>query len=68
MYIHGYNNRYPQSIGLPAEFIAPQDPLNHLFSYKTIYNNTNNGFAVEFRKQMIGLHDQGYNLTEIAEG
>ncbi|MCX6685046.1 MAG: DDE-type integrase/transposase/recombinase [Methanoregula sp.] len=41
--------------------------MNDLFSYKTIYNNTNNGFAVEFRKQMIGLHDQGLKLHEIAE-
>jgi transposase len=50
-----------------AEFIGSQNPLDHLFSYNTIYQNTNNGFAVEFRKQMIELRNQGFKLEEIAD-
>jgi transposase InsO family protein len=38
-----------------------------LFRYETIYRNSNNGFALEFRKQMIALRDQGLKLSEIAE-
>jgi putative transposase len=38
-----------------------------LFRYETIYRNSNNGFALEFRKQMITLRDQGLALSEIAE-
>ena len=59
---------YPQtSTGVGANFIGSQNPVNDLFSYNTIYHNTNNGFAVEFRKQMVELRDQGYKLQEIAE-
>jgi transposase InsO family protein len=50
-----------------AEFIGLQNPIDSLFSYNAIYHNTNNGFAVEFRKQMIGLHTQGLKLQEIAD-
>ena len=50
-----------------AEFIGSQNPLDHLFSYNAIYQNTNNGFAVEFRKQMIELRNQGFKLEEIAD-
>jgi transposase len=49
-----------------AEFIGSQNPLDHLFSYNAIYQNTNNGFAVEFRKQMVELRNQGFKLEEIA--
>jgi len=48
-------------------FGTSQNPIDALFSYNTIYQNTNNGFAVEFRKQMIGLHAQGLKLQEIAD-
>jgi len=48
-------------------FCGSQNPIDVLFSYNTIYQNTNNGFAVEFRKQMIGLRAQGLKLQEIAE-
>jgi transposase InsO family protein len=50
-----------------AEFIGSQNPLDHLFSYNKIYQNTNNGFAVEFRKQMVELRNQGFKLGEIAD-
>jgi putative transposase len=44
-----------------------QNPLDNLFSYNTIYHNTNNGFAVEFRQQMVALRNQGFKLDEIAD-
>lgn len=50
-----------------APFNIPQNPLNDLFSYNTIYHNTNNDFAVEFRKQMVELHNSGYTQKEIAQ-
>lgn len=56
---------YNQPFG--TGFGTSQNPIDALFSYNTIYQNTNNGFAVEFRKQMIGLHAQGLKLQEIAE-
>lgn len=55
------------SVGVGAEFIGSNNPLDLLFSYNKIYHNTNNGFAVEFRRQMIGLHEQGLKLHEIAD-
>jgi len=59
---------YPQTCPTPsAGFITPHNPIDHLFSYNAIYHNTNNGFAVQFRRQMIELHDQGLKLNEIAE-
>ena len=59
---------YPQSsVGGGVNFIGSQNPIDSLFSYNAIYQNTNNGFAVEFRKQMIGLHEQGLKLQEIAD-
>jgi transposase InsO family protein len=59
---------YPQTgVSVGANFIGSRNPINDLFSYNTIYHNTNNGFTIEFRKQMIELRDQGYKLHEIAE-
>jgi transposase InsO family protein len=58
---------YPQSTGIAAEFIFPKSSVDTLFSYNKIYHNTNNGFAVEFRKQMVGLYEQGFKQSEIAE-
>jgi transposase len=46
---------------------TPPAQVNTLFSYANIYKNSNNGFALEFRKQMITLHNQGFKLNEIAE-
>jgi hypothetical protein len=48
-------------------FGGSQNPIDALFSYNTIYQNTNNGFAIEFRKQMIALREQGLKLEEIAD-
>jgi len=42
-------------------------PVVDLFRFENLYRNTNNGFAVEFRKQMIGLPEQGLKLQEIAD-
>jgi hypothetical protein len=42
-------------------------PIVDLFRYENIYKNTNNGFAVEFRKQMIRLYEQGFKQSEIAD-
>jgi len=58
---------YPQNTGTAAEFIFPKSSVDTLFSYNAIYHNTNNGFAVEFRKQMVGLYEQGFKQSEIAE-
>jgi transposase-like protein len=51
----------------PAGINAFPAPVADLFRYGNIYRNSNNGFALEFRKQMIGLHDQGLKQNEIAE-
>jgi len=54
-----YNQNFGVN-GFPA-------PAIDLFRYENLYRSTTNGFAVEFRKQMIGLHEQGLKLNEIAE-
>jgi transposase len=57
---------------LPASGLFPevhkpfQPDVGSLFKYENIYKNANSGFAVEFRKQIIALHESGYNQTEIA--
>jgi transposase len=42
-------------------------PVVDLFRYENIYKNTNGKFAVEYRKQILELRDQGLRLDEIAE-
>ena len=59
---------YPQTQSpVGANFIGSPSPLNEIFSYHAIYKNSNVGFAVEFRRQMIELRSQGLKLEEIAE-
>jgi transposase InsO family protein len=50
----------------PAGINVFPEPVNDLFRYETIYRNSNNEFALEFRRQMIALRDQGLKLSEIA--
>jgi transposase InsO family protein len=51
----------------PAGINVFPAPVVDLFRYENIYKNTNGDFAVEYRKQIIELRDQGHKLREIAE-
>jgi len=51
----------------PAGINVFPAPVVDLFRYENIYKNTNGDFAVEYRKQIIELRDQGLKLNEIAE-
>jgi transposase len=42
-------------------------PVVDLFRYENVYKNSKSEFAVEFRKQIIALREQGLKLNEIAE-
>ncbi|WP_250987732.1 DDE-type integrase/transposase/recombinase [Methanoculleus oceani] len=48
-------------------FNTVQHTIPELFSYNTIYKNTDNAFAVEFRKKMVELHSAGHTQKEIAD-
>jgi transposase len=51
----------------PAGINVFPAPVVDLFRYENIYKNTNGDFAVEYRKQIIELRNQGHKLHEIAE-
>jgi transposase len=57
----------PTNVVIPEAYKAFQPEIGRLFKYEKIYKNTNNGFAVEFRNQIVALHQGGYRQAEIAE-
>ncbi len=42
-------------------------PAVDLFRFENVYRNSNPEFALEFRKNIIGLREQGLKISEIAE-
>jgi transposase len=51
----------------PAGINVFPAPVVNLFRYENVYKNANSNFAVEYRKQIIELRDQGLKLNEIAD-
>jgi len=51
----------------PAGINGFPAPAVDLFRFENLYRNSNDGFALEFRQQILALREQGLKLVEIAE-
>ena len=55
----------PTTIYTPAGINGFPAPVVDLFRYENIYRNSNDGFALEFREQILALREQGLKLLRL---